>query len=42
MNNYEHLIPYNGCDLYQGDALDVLPMLAEQGIKADMILTDPP
>ena len=42
MNNYEHLSPYNGCDIYQGDALDVLPMLAEQGIKADMILTDPP
>ena len=42
MNNYEHLSPYNGCDLYQGDALAVLPMLAEQGIKADMILTDPP
>ena len=38
MNNYIHQSPYNGCDLYQGDALDVLPMLAEQGIKVDMIL----
>ncbi|MBR5824479.1 MAG: site-specific DNA-methyltransferase, partial [Paludibacteraceae bacterium] len=42
MNNYEHQSPYNGCDLYLGDALEVLPMLAEQGVKADMILTDPP
>ncbi|MCS2963289.1 hypothetical protein NXV12_21480 [Bacteroides thetaiotaomicron] len=39
---YEHHRPYDGCDLYQGDALDVLPLLAEEGITADMVLSDPP
>lgn len=33
---YEHHRPYDGCDLYRGDALDVLPLLAEEGITADM------
>ena len=28
--------------LFQGDCLDIMPQLAEQGIKADMVLTDPP
>ena len=37
---YEHHRPYDGCDLYQGDALDVLPLLAEEGITADMVLSD--
>ena len=27
---YEHHRPYDGCDLYRGDALDVLPLLAEE------------
>ena len=35
---YEHHRPYDGCDLYRGDALDVLPLLAEEGITADMVL----
>lgn len=39
---YEHRRPYDGCDLYQGDALEVLPLLAGQGIVADMVLSDPP
>lgn len=38
---YEHHRPYDGCDLYRGDALDVLPLLAEEGITADMVLSDP-
>lgn len=38
----EHHRPYDGCDLYRGDALDVLPLLAEEGITADMVLSDPP
>lgn len=42
MNNYEHYQPHDGYDLYRGDALELLPMLAEQGIKATMILADPP
>lgn len=33
---YEHRRPYDGCDLYRGDALEVLPLLAGQGIVADM------
>ena len=28
---YEHRRPYDGCDLYRGDALEVLPLLAGQG-----------
>lgn len=40
--NYEHRRPYDGCDLYRGDALEVLPLLAEEGITADMVLSDPP
>ena len=32
---YEHHRPYDGCDLYRGDALDVLPLLAEEGITFD-------
>ena len=28
--------------LIQGDCLTIMPQLAEQGIKADMVLTDPP
>ena len=37
---YEHRRPYDGCDLYRGDALEVLPLLAGQGIVADMGLSD--
>ena len=40
--NCEHLRPYEGCDLYRGDALEVLPWLAGQGVRADMVLADPP
>lgn len=40
--DYEHLNPYEGCDLYRGDALEVLPWLAGQGVRADMVLADPP
>lgn len=40
--NYEHRRPCDGCDLYRGDALEVLPLLAAQGLTADMILADPP
>ncbi|WP_018667133.1 DNA-methyltransferase [Bacteroides gallinarum] len=40
--NCEHLRPYEGCDLYRGDALEVLPRLAASGIIADMVLSDPP
>lgn len=40
--NYEHLRPHDGCDLYRGDALEVLPALALQGITADMVFSDPP
>lgn len=39
---YEHLRPHDGCDLYRGDALEVLPLLAAKGITADMIFADPP
>lgn len=39
---YEHRRPYDGCDLYLGDALDILPLLAGKGITADMVLSDPP
>lgn len=28
--------------LYQGDCLEVMDKLIEEGINADMILTDPP
>ncbi len=28
--------------IYEGDCLDVMPLLAEQGLKADLILADPP
>ena len=30
------------CKLYQGDCLEVMDRLIEEGIKVDMILTDPP
>ena len=40
--NYEHRRPCDGCDLYRGDALEVLPRLAPQGLTADMIFADPP
>lgn len=40
--NYEHRRPCDGCDLYWGDALEVLPRLAAQGLTADMIFADPP
>lgn len=40
--NYEHLSPYDGCDLYRGDALEVLPLLASHGLRADMVFADPP
>ena len=29
-------------DLYLGDCLEVMDKLIEQGVKVDMILTDPP
>lgn len=29
-------------DLYHGDCLEVMPFLASQGVKADLVLTDPP
>ena len=32
--NYEHRRPCDGCDLYRGDALEVLPRLAAQGLTA--------
>lgn len=31
----------NSC-LIQGDCLDVMPMLIEQGVKVDAAITDPP
>lgn len=40
--NYEHRRPCDGCDLYRGDALEVLPRLAAQGLTADMVFADPP
>lgn len=40
--NYKHLSPYDGCDLYRGDALEVLPLLASHGLTADMVFADPP
>ena len=40
--NYEHRRPCDGCDLSRGDALEVLPRLAAQGLTADMIFADPP
>ena len=40
--HYEHRRPCDGCDLYRGDALEVLPRLAAQGLTADMIFADPP
>lgn len=40
--NYEHCHPYDGCDLYRGDALELLPLLAQQGVTMDMVFTDPP
>lgn len=39
---FQHHQPYKGCDLYLGDALEVLPVLAGEGLKADMVFTDPP
>lgn len=32
----------NNIFLYHGDCLDVLPSLAARGVKADLILADPP
>lgn len=32
----------NGIELYHGDCLEVMDKLIEQGVKVDMILTDPP
>ena len=32
----------NEVKLFQGDCLTIMPQLAEQGIKVDMVLTDPP
>ena len=29
-------------NLYQGDCLEIMDKLIEEGIKVDMILTDPP
>lgn len=40
--NCEHRQPYEGCDLYRGDALEIMPLLARQGLTADMVLADPP
>ena len=42
MNKYFHHSLYNGCDLYLGNAFEVLSMLAEQGTKDNLILTAPP
>ena len=39
---FQHHQPYKGCDLYLGDALEVLPVLAGEGLRADMVFTDPP
>ena len=32
----------NGIKLYHGDCLEIMDKLIEQGVKIDMILTDPP
>ena len=32
----------NTCQLYQGDCLEVMDYLIEQGVKVDMVLTDIP
>lgn len=32
----------NNTFLYHGDCLEVLPFLADRGMKADLILADPP
>lgn len=32
----------NNTFLYHGDCLEVLPFLADRGVKADLILADPP
>lgn len=40
--NCEHRQPHDGCDLYRGDALEIMPLLARQGLTADMVLADPP
>lgn len=42
MNGYEKKIINERIELYRGDCLDVLPALHEQGLKFDLILTDPP
>lgn len=40
--NYNLIQLNDGCRLYRGDALEVLPMLQTQGLSVDMVLTDPP
>lgn len=40
--NYQRILIQDGCELYRGDALEVLPVLQTQGLHAHMVLTDPP
>ena len=37
-----HVRLTDGCDIYHSDALEILPILEQEGVKADMVLTDPP
>lgn len=40
--NYQRILIHNGCELYRGDALEILPALQTRGLSVDMVLTDPP
>lgn len=40
--NYEHILIHEGCELYRGDALQVLPALQGRNFRARLVLTDPP
>lgn len=42
IDNYECMQLREGCDLYRGDALDVLPALQSRGMQVQLVLTDPP
>lgn len=35
-------VTFNNCDLYCGDCLSILPLISAQGIKAQMVFSDPP
>lgn len=46
-NQHKESLPYGvvssgGVSLYNGDCLEVMQQLIEEGVKVDAIITDPP